>query len=143
MRKAVVCLINQQRTSRHLPALLEQPQLERSAQGWTNKMVLQNIFTHGAAFWTRIAAVGYDWQLAGENIATGFSTPQEVVNAWIASPGHCRNILDPQYASVGTGVSALPVHSAASGPATWTQDFGLTMTQDAPSHDWRPADGCR
>jgi uncharacterized protein YkwD len=142
MRKAVVCLINQQRTSRHLPALREQPQLERSAQSWTNTMVLQNIFTHGTAFWNRISAVGYDWQVAGENIATGFSTPQQVVGAWMASAGHCRNILDPQYASVGTGVSSLPVLSAASGPATWTQDFGLTMTQTDPSHNWGPADRC-
>ncbi len=142
MRKAVVCLINQQRTSRHLPALHEQSQLERSAQSWTNTMVLQNIFTHGTAFWKRISAVGYDWQVAGENIATGFATPQQVVTAWMASPGHCRNILDPQYASVGTGVSSLPVLSAASGPATWTQDFGLTMTQTDPSHNWGPADHC-
>ena len=142
MRKAVVCLINQQRTSHHLPALREQPQLERSAQGWTNTMVLQNIFTHGTAFWNRISAVGYDWQVAGENIATGFSTPQQVVSAWMASPGHCRNILDPQYASVGTGISSLPVLSATSGPATWTQDFGLTMAQNFPSHNWGPADSC-
>ena len=142
MRAAVVCLINQQRTSRRLPALRAQSQLDRSAQSWTNTMVLQNIFTHGTAFWNRISAVGYDWQVAGENIATGFSTPQQVVGAWMASAGHCRNILDPQYASVGTGVSSLPVLSAASGPATWTQDFGLTMTQTDPSHNWGPADRC-
>ncbi len=142
MRKAVVCLVNEQRTSRHLPALKEQSQLERSAQGWTNTMVLQNIFTHGTAFWNRISAVGYDWQVAGENIATGYATPQQVVSAWMASPGHCRNILDPDYASVGTGISALPVLSAASGAATWTQDFGLTMTQNDPSHNWGPADHC-
>jgi hypothetical protein len=34
------------------------------------------------------------------------------------------------------------VLSAASGPATWTQDFGLTMTQTDPSHNWGPADRC-
>jgi uncharacterized protein YkwD len=143
MRAAVVCLINKQRTSRRLPALRAQNQLDRSAQNWTHTMVAQNIFTHGTAFWNRISAVGYDWQVAGENIATGFATPQEVVTAWMASPGHCRNILDPQYASVGTGVSSQPVSSAASAPATWTQDFGLTMSQNFPSHNWGPADNCR
>jgi uncharacterized protein YkwD len=142
MRKAVVCLINEQRTEHHLPALREQSQLERSAQGWTNSMVLHNNFSHGGAFWNRIAAAGYNWQAAGENIATGFATPQEVVNAWMSSPGHCRNILDPQYASVGTGVSAHPVGSAASNAGTWTQDFGLSMSQSAPSHNWGPADHC-
>ena len=142
MRAAVVCLVNKQRTARGLLALHEQPQLERSAQNWTSTMVLQNIFTHGAAFWNRIQAVGYDWQAAGENIATGFATPQEVVNAWMGSTGHCRNILNPQYVSVGTGVVAQPVLSVASDAATWTQDFGLTMNQNAPSHNWGPANGC-
>jgi uncharacterized protein YkwD len=142
MRAAVVCLINQQRTSRRLPALRAQRQLDRSAQNWTNTMVAHNGFTHGTAFWNRISAVGYHWQVAGENIATGFVTPQQVVTAWMASPGHCRNILDPQYASVGTGVSSLPVPSAASSAATWTQDFGLTMSQNFPSHNWGPANNC-
>jgi len=142
MRNAVVCLINEQRSERKLPILHEQPQLERSAQSWTNTMVRQNSFTHGTDFSNRISAAGYDWQTAGENIASGFATPQAVVDAWMASPGHCRNILDPQYASVGTGVSSSPVKSAASHPATWTQDFGLTMSQSAPSHNWAPADSC-
>jgi uncharacterized protein YkwD len=142
MRKAVVCLINKQRSSRHLPALTEQSQLERSAQGWTNKMVTHDDFTHGAAFWTRIQATGFDWQFAGENIASGFATPQQVVTAWMGSEGHCRNILDPQYLSVGTGVSSRPVASAASGAATWTQDFGTTLAQHAPSANWAPANGC-
>jgi uncharacterized protein YkwD len=142
MRNAVVCLINEQRREHKLPILHEQRQLERSAQSWTNTMVVRNSFTHGTDFWNRISAVGYNWTTVGENIASGFATPQAVVNAWMASPGHCRNILDPEYASVGTGVSSSPVKSAASGPATWTQDFGLTMAQSAPSHNWAPADSC-
>jgi uncharacterized protein YkwD len=142
MRTAVVCLVNKQRTARGLPALNEQSQLQRSAQNWTNTMVVQNTFTHGAAFWNRIQAAGYDWQAAGENIATGFATPQDVVNGWMGSTGHCRNILNPQYVSVGTGVLGRPVPSAASDAATWTQDFGLTMNQNAPSHNWGPANGC-
>lgn len=142
MRAAVVCLINKQRTARGLPALHEQPQLQRSAQSWTDTMVTQNEFSHGTAFWNRIQATGYDWETLGENIATGFETPEDVVNAWMGSPGHCRNILDPEYVSVGTGVLAQAVASAASGPATWTQDFGRTMSQSAPSGNWGPADSC-
>ena len=104
-------------------------------------MVLQNIFT--ARHRVLEPDLGGRLRLAGRRreLATGFATPQQVVTAWMASPGHCRNILDPQYASVGTdGVSSLPVLSAASGPATWTQDFGLTMTQNDPSHNWGPAE---
>jgi uncharacterized protein YkwD len=142
MRAAVDCLINQQRASRGLPALHEQVQLERSAQKWNDWMIANNQFTHGADFSTRITAVGYDWMTAGENIASGFSTPNDVVTAWMASPDHCHNILDPQFYNVGTGVTASPVSSVASGPSTWTQDFGLKMTRRAPSHNWAPANGC-
>jgi uncharacterized protein YkwD len=142
MRTAVVCLINQQRAQRKLPVLSDAPALDHSAQGWTDLMVLQNIFTHGSQFWTRISAVGYDWSNVGENIASGFATPTEVVKAWMASPDHCRNILNPNYANVGTGVNAHPVLVAASGSATWTQDFGLLMSQNAPSQNTGPANGC-
>jgi uncharacterized protein YkwD len=140
MRDAVDCLINQQRTGRHLPALHGSSQLDRSAQGWTNTMVTNGIFTHGTDFAARISAVGYVWTSAGENIATGFQTPRQVVSAWMASPGHCRNILDPTFADVGTGVST---HRLAQyGPSTWTQDFGLWMGHSDPSRNYGPQRGC-
>lgn len=142
MRAAVDCLINQQRADRGLPALHEQAQLERSAQNWTDWMVSNNQFTHGPNFAARITQVGYYWMTAGENIASGFATPNDVVTAWMASPDHCHNILDPLFYDVGTGINTGPVPVVASGPATWTQDFGLKMTRHAPSHDWAPANGC-
>lgn len=139
---AVVCLINQQRVSRGLPALLESPELNRSAQSWSDWMVSNSQFTHGSDFSSRISAVGYDWQAAGENIATGFGTPREVVTAWMASPDHCRNILDPSFRDVGTGVNPAPVPGFAGSPATWTQDFGLLMSQNPLSADTGPQSGC-
>jgi uncharacterized protein YkwD len=142
MRNAVVCLINTQRVARHLPALHQQSRLNRSAQGWTNQMVASGRFSHGSDFSSRITAAGFDWSNAGENIASGFATPLEVVNAWMASTGHCQNILSPSYADVGTGVSNRAVRGSASGPATWTQDFGLPMGQHAPSDNSGPANGC-
>ena len=142
MRAAVVCLINQQRGQRKLPLLSEVSQLDHSAQGWTDLMVLHNLFSHGTDFWNRISAVGYLWSNVGENIASGFATPREVVTAWMASPDHCDNILNPNYANVGTGVNPNPVLAAASGAATWTQDFGLLMSQNPPSNNFGPAHGC-
>ena len=140
MRDAVVCLINQQRTSRHLPALRASTRLDRSAQGWTNTMVTSGVFSHGTDFAARISAVGYVWTSAGENIATGFQTPRQVVSAWMASDGHCRNILDPSFADVGTGISTH--HLAQYGPSTWTQDFGLSMGHSNPSRNYGPQRGC-
>jgi uncharacterized protein YkwD len=142
MRAAVVCLINQQRGQRKLPLLSEVSRLDQSAQSWTNLMVLHNLFSHGTDFANRITNVGYVWSNIGENIATGFATPREVVTAWMASPDHCRNILSPSYANVGTGVNPNPVLAAAGGAATWTQDFGLLMSQSPPSSNTGPANGC-
>jgi uncharacterized protein YkwD len=142
MRAAVLCLVNRQRTSRHLPALHANLRLDHSAQGWTNHMVAAGVFSHGSHFAARISAAGYRWMNAGENIATGYPTPRAVVAAWMASTGHCHNILDPQFRDLGIGVLARPVRGYASGPATWTEDFGLQQGQRAPSHNFGPADGC-
>ena len=142
MRAAVTCLINQQRVSRHLPPLRDQTRLDRSAQGWTDWMIRSGAFWHGSDFATRITAAGYDWSAAGENIATGFATPRAVVSAWMASTGHCQNILDPSFSNVGTGIGRNPVSASSSGGAAWTQDFGLPMGQPAPSTNFGPAHGC-
>ena len=142
LRSAVVCLINQQRALHHLPALRSSGQLNHSAQDWTNVMVSSDQFTHGANFAGRISASGYVWRAAGENIATGYSTPRTVVHAWMASAGHCQNILNPSYRNVGTGISPHPVKGYASGLGTWTQDFALGMHQSAPSGNVAPMRGC-
>jgi uncharacterized protein YkwD len=140
LRAAVVCLINHERAEHGLPALQANSDLDHSAQRWTRVMVTHHEFTHGADFAARISAAGFRWSRAGENIATGYRTPASVVRGWMASAGHCENILDPGYRSVGTGVSAgaaLP-----SDPGTWTQDFGLRMGQRPASHNGAPAAGC-
>jgi uncharacterized protein YkwD len=144
LRAAVSCLINQQRILRRLPAVHASPLLDRSAQAWSDMMVATDNFSHGPgnAFADRISATGYDWQTAGENIATGYPTPRSAVAAWMASEDHCRNILSPSFRDVGTGVNPHPVSGAARGPATWTEDFGLLQSQSPPSGDLRPMDGC-
>ena len=142
LQRAVACLINKQRHSRGLPGLRENSRLNRSAQGWTNVMVTHRDFSHGADFAARISAVGFDWSNVGENIATGYATPVAVVKAWMASKGHCQNILNPQYRYVGTGVSDNSISGYSTLAGTWTQDFGLLMGQHAASGNWGPAEGC-
>jgi uncharacterized protein YkwD len=116
--------------------------LNHSAQDWTNAMVSSDQFTHGTNFAGRISAAGYVWRAAGENIATGYSTPRTVVRAWMASAGHCQNILNPTYRNVGTGISPHPVRGWSNALGTWTQDFALGMHQSAPSGNFSPMDGC-
>jgi uncharacterized protein YkwD len=142
MRAAVLCLVNRERRTRGLPALREDRRLDRSAQGWTAHMVTARQFTHGANFAARITATGFVWSAAGENIATGYPTPRAVVAGWMASAGHCRNILSPIFSAIGIGVMARPVAGHASGPATWTQDFALPMGKHAPSRRTGPQNGC-
>ena len=104
-------------------------------------MVDLHHFTHGGDFAARISAVGFRWSNAGENIAAGFQTPASVVRAWMASPGHCRNILSPLFIDVGTGVR-LSARSGSGGAGTWTQDFGLPVGARRPPGNAGPANGC-
>lgn len=53
----------------------------------------------------RADLVGYDYRLLGENLAFGYLTPQSVVQAWMNSPGHRANILNPNFTQLGIGVA--------------------------------------
>jgi uncharacterized protein YkwD len=138
---AVVCLVNQQRTAHGLPALKVSTKLNRSAQGWSNRMVAANTFTHGSDFSGRIAATGFRWNAAGENIAAGFTTPFGVVKAWMGDVGHCQNILRPMFNYVGTGLDASG-NGSGDLADTWTQDFGLLAGTRTGTSNMKPAAGC-
>lgn len=53
----------------------------------------------------RLDAAGYNWQAFGENIAEGYITEDDVVYSWLNSPGHCQNIMNPDFVHVGAAVS--------------------------------------
>jgi uncharacterized protein YkwD len=105
-------------------------------------MVAHDIFEHGSDFAARISAVGVNWATVGENIATGYPTPASVVAAWMASTGHCQNILDPEFSEIGIGALPRGIRPYGSRPGSWTQDFALPMGHRPPSENFRPADGC-
>jgi len=142
MRAALLCLVNRQRSAHRLPSLHEDRRLDRSAQGWTAHMVGTGQFSHGHNFAGRISATGFAWSTAGENIASGYPTPASVMAGWMASEGHCRNILDPRFSAIGLGMVARATGGFASGPATWTQDFALPIGKAAPSRNTGPRNGC-
>lgn len=72
----------------------------------------------GAGPGERLRVHDVDWITVGENIAMGFSSPDEVMDAWMESPGHCSNILDVWFTHIGIGV-----HTSYDGGPWWTQDF--------------------
>ena len=61
---------------------------------------------------------GISYRSAGENIAMGQRTPQEVMNSWMNSSGHRANILNPSFTTLGVGIA-----KDANGTIYWTQMF--------------------
>ena len=78
--------------------------LFNAAAGHALDMATKNYFSHtsldGRSFSQRITAAGYSWSSAGENIAGGQPTTEQVMNAWLKSPGHCVNIMSPKFTEV-------------------------------------------
>lgn len=146
LRGAVVCLINHARTARGLPSLGDARRLTFAAQWHSNDMVEHQDFSHananGVGPGGRLDRVGFRWSALGEDISTGFPTPRQTVDAWLASPDHCQIMLSPSYREVGIGVDRRPVRGFANVPGTWTADFALPAGAGAPSGNWGPASGC-
>ena len=100
-------------------------QLEQAAAGHSIDMAAQNYFSHtsldGRTMVDRINATGYRWRNLGENIAAGFPTVNAVVDGWMASDGHCANIMNPAFQEVGVAC----VHSSTSTYSSyWTMNLG-------------------
>ena len=96
--------------------------LQKAARLHSQDMRTNNFFRHtnpaGQLFSDRIKAVGYDYSWAAENIAAGQATPKAVTQGWLASPGHCRNIMNPNLRDLGVGFA-----SGGSFGSYWTQKF--------------------
>jgi uncharacterized protein YkwD len=142
IRAAVLCLVNQERAAHGLPRLRASSALTRSAQSWSDEMVAHETFSHGSDATARIARAGYHWATAGENIASGFATARAVMRAWMSDTGHCQNILNPKFRDIGIGINGHSMVGGPRGAATWTQDFGLRLSEAPRSSNWGPAIGC-
>ena len=117
--KEVVRLVNEIRVQRGMRELTYNWELSRVARYKSEDMRDNSYFSHtspvyGSPF-QMIKAFGITYRTAGENIARGQRTPEEVVNAWMNSSGHRANILNPSFTEIGVGY-------AASGNY-WTQMF--------------------
>lgn len=66
----------------------------------------------------RVRRSGYGARVVGENIASGVPTADEVVQGWLASPGHCANIMDARFTEMGIGYVVAP---RTSGAIYWAQ----------------------
>jgi uncharacterized protein YkwD len=137
LAKATLCLVNKERTKRGRVRLKANSTLARVASTYARQMVAGGFFDHvspaGTTLVERVRRTSYlrdvsSWSI-GENLAWGtgrLGTPAETVRAWMESPGHRRNILEPRFREIGIGVKiGVPVRvNGASGGATYTHVFG-------------------
>lgn len=115
----VVELTNQERAKNGLSALKVDPALSKVAREKSLDMQRNNYFSHtsptyGSPF-DMMKKFGISYRAAGENIAKGQRTPEEVVNAWMNSSGHRKNILSANFTHIGVGF--------VSSGNYWTQQF--------------------
>jgi uncharacterized protein YkwD len=132
--QATLCLVNDQRAAHGIKGLRVNARLSGASSGYSQRMVAQAFFDHqapdGTTLVQRLTSVGYlnggdDW-VVGENIGWGqgpLSTPRAMVDAWMNSSGHRRNILGADYAEIGLGL-AMGTPEDATWGATYTTDFG-------------------
>jgi uncharacterized protein YkwD len=101
-----------------VPPIVWNTQLETAAYNHTADMAKNNFFSHtgmdGNRGGNRLERGGYHWKTYGENIGQGYKTEKEMIDGWLASPGHCKNIMNKTYTEMGVArVGNL-----------WTQEFG-------------------
>jgi uncharacterized protein YkwD len=146
--QATLCLLNNERGAQGLRPVTEAPGLTQPSLAYSARMVAESFFAHespdGATLVDRLTGAGYiapngDWTV-GENIAWGqgeLSTPRSIVAAWMASPGHRKNILTGEYTEIGLGVVTGTPGDTSWG-ATYTTDFGA-VTRDETDAAFVPA----
>jgi uncharacterized protein YkwD len=106
--------------------------LQQAALIHSNDMAENNFFSHtgsdGLGPGYRINAQNYIPQTWGENIAAGYQTIESVMSAWLDSPGHCRNIMNPVFTDFGM---ALAQNLNADYNEYWTQEFATPTSVNA------------
>lgn len=116
----VVNLVNMERAKEGLAPLTIDKNVQKAAQVRAEEIVTS--FSHtrpnGSSFSTALAEQKVSYRRAGENIAWGQRSPEEVVNAWMNSAGHRANIMNAGFTRIGVGY-----YQNAKGVNYWSQLF--------------------
>ena len=127
-QKNVIELTNKEREKKGLSGLTENEALDKAAAAKAQNMFTENYWAHyapsGKTPWDFILGAGYHFTYAGENLAKNFYKSDEVVTAWMNSPTHRENLLNPNYKDIGIAV----VDGVLNGQKTTlvVQEFGTT-----------------
>ncbi len=123
---------NLQRKDSNLPVLAESEKLDEAAAAKADDMFQNQYFDHvsptGVGPGQLVQNYGYNYILAGENLILGnFANEEELVKAWMDSPGHRANILNSRYTEIGIAVKK----GTYKGQNVWiaVQEFGLPLSE--------------
>lgn len=109
VRRKVLGAVNRARKEHGLSPVKPESRLDTAAQDHAEDMVRRAYYSHqspeGGSVMNRVRDAGYPARSVSENIAKGLFAPEEVVERWLASPGHRRNILKRGAARTGAGVA--------------------------------------
>lgn len=104
----LLVLTNEKRQEEGLAPLALNEKLSNAASEKAKDMIAKNYWAHnspdGTTPWVFVRSSGYDYLYAGENLARGFVSSSEIVDAWMDSPGHRENILSGNYSDVGFAI---------------------------------------
>ncbi|MET7469374.1 CAP domain-containing protein [Micromonospora sp. NPDC005686] len=116
----VVTIVNQERAKAGCKALTVNAKLnlaaQRHSQDQADHKKMDHTGSDGSQPWDRVKAAGYSYSMVGENVAWNYQTPAAVMEGWMNSEGHRKNILNCSYTQIGVGVAR------SNGPY-WTQVF--------------------
>lgn len=105
----VIDLTNEQRVENNRSQLVRNSVLDKAAAAKAQHMADNEYFAHfapdGTTPWEFFADQGYVYAHAGENLAIHFTDSAEVVEAWMLSPAHKKNIVDPKFREIGVGTA--------------------------------------
>ncbi|OKH32662.1 hypothetical protein NIES2119_25610 [[Phormidium ambiguum] IAM M-71] len=97
--------------------------LNRAAQAHSSDMAARQQMSHtgsnGSSAGQRAKQAGYGSTFVAENVGLGYTSASAVVNGWLKSPGHCRNIMNPAYNEAGVGAVR-----GRDGRLYWTMKLG-------------------
>ncbi len=135
IRDELLAEINQARSAGRLcgsaaygpsPPVTWSDSLAMAAYLHSEDMALNNFFSHtgsdGSSACQRISAQGYPWTACGENLAVALPSVPSVIQGWLGSEEHCRNIMDPDFTEIGAGYAVGPYGGDPSA-RYWTLDL--------------------
>jgi uncharacterized protein YkwD len=127
VRTEMLARVNAERATAGVGPLLRDPRLDDTAQRQAEDMLLRSYYNHvspdGTTPADRVRKSGYYSRMVAENIARGPVAVQEVMNNWMGSSGHRRNLLLPTFTHLGIGV-VVGRNPAMGDTVIWVQDFG-------------------